>query len=96
MRVINLESKTTSFSDEHGKAVVRRDGEVYKAVITQPDGELMYEGEVPEDCNIPALSKRWQRRIWVLRKGLEQALDSRIVPVRPPRPRVIPPPATSP
>ena len=96
VRLINIESRTTSFSDESGKAVVRREGDVYKATVIGADGAILFDGELPEDCNVPGLEKKWLDRICVLRRGLEHALESRMVPVRPPRPRVVPPAVTSP
>ena len=95
VRMIKFDSQTASFGDEYGKAVVRREGEVYKVLITRPNGEVIYDGDLPANCEIPGVPQRWLRRVCVLRRGLERALDNEMVPVRPPRPRVVPPASTT-
>ncbi|MBK1884253.1 PDZ domain-containing protein [Luteolibacter pohnpeiensis] len=96
VRMVKFDSQSAIFSDEDsGKAVVSREGEAYKVVITDPEGKVIYDGAFPEDREAAGIPKMWLHRIYVLRRGLERALENEMVPVRPPRPRVIPPDSTT-
>ena len=95
-RIITPENRTATFSDTDGKALVRREGEGYQVVITGPDRKIIFDGSLGADGNLDAIPADWHRRIWVLRRSLDHALDSRMVPVRAPRPRVVPPPTPPP
>jgi len=91
-RIITPESRTATLSDADGKALVRREGEGYQVVISGPDKTVLFDGVLGTDGNLDAIPAEWHRRIWVLRRSLDHALDSRMVPVRAPRPRVVPSP----
>jgi hypothetical protein len=96
MKIVNIQDRTATFSNNDGKAVVRRDGEGYRVVINGPDQQAIFEGTLPLDGTLDGVPSDWRRRIWVLRRSLDHALENRLVPVRPPRPRVVPPPAPTP
>jgi hypothetical protein len=96
MKIINLQERTATFSNDDGKALVRREGDGYKVVIKGPDQQAIYDGMLPMDGNLAGIPADWHRRICVLRRSLDHALESRIVPVRPPRPRTVPPPVAPP
>ena len=91
LRVVNVAEKSASFSAEEGHAVVRRDGENYKVKINGPKGELIFEGEASQANKIDKLPVDWNRRIQVLCRTLDQALDGSMMPQRQPQPRVVPP-----
>ena len=93
-RIITPENRTATFSDSDGKALVRREGDGYQVVIHGPDKKVIYEGTLGADGNSDAIPVDWRRRICVLRRSLDHALDSRIVPVHAPRPRVVQPPTS--
>ena len=95
-RIITPENRTATFSDTDGKALVRRQGDGYQVVIHGPDKKIIFDGRLGADGNSDAIPADWHRRICVLRRSLDHALDSRIEPVRAPRPRVVPPPTLSP
>jgi hypothetical protein len=90
MRVVNVEEKTASFSNTEGTALLRREGEGYKIEIRDPSGKAIYEGAFVNLSDISAVPKEWQRRVFALKRGLDHALDGRMTPVRPPRPRIVP------
>ncbi len=91
MRVVNVAEKSASFSADEGKAVVRRDGEIFKVEIVGLTGSKIFEGDLSPDENLDKIPEEWRRRIQVLCRSLDQALDGRILPQRQPRPRVVPP-----
>ncbi|KAB2639545.1 MAG: PDZ domain-containing protein [Verrucomicrobia bacterium] len=95
-RIITPENRTATFSDSDGKALVRRDGDGYQVVIRGPDKQVIFDGRLAADGNSDDIPADWRRRIYVLRRSLDHALDSRIEPVSAPRPRVVPPPTPSP
>jgi hypothetical protein len=94
MRVVNVAEKLASYTNDEGSAEVRRDGTVYQVKITAADGADIFRGTLPADGGLDAVPQPWQRRVAALRRGLDHALDSRLVPIRQPRPRVVPPPQT--
>lgn len=91
MRVVNVAEKSASFSAEEGKAVVRRDGEIFKVEIVGLAGGMIFEGDLSPDEKLDKIPEEWRRRIQVLCRSLDQALDGSMLPKRQPRPRVVPP-----
>ncbi len=96
MRMINVAAKTASFSNDDGTALVRRDGADYYVKIDGPDGESIFEDELSGKDAHKEVPEKWQRRIQILCRTLDQALEGNIVPQRQPRPRVVPPPVETP
>jgi hypothetical protein len=91
MRVVNVAARTATFTTDDGRAVVRRDGELYKVQIHGPKDEVIFDGDLPADGGLESIPDPWRRRINALRRGLNQALDGRMLPSRQPRPRVVSP-----
>ncbi|BCU79461.1 PDZ domain-containing protein [Luteolibacter sp. LG18] len=93
-RIINRENRTASLAVEDGKASLKRipDGKGYELEITDATGELIFNGNLPPNCDVTAVPEAWRGRVKALRRGLDVALDGRMESVRPPRPRVVPPP----
>jgi hypothetical protein len=94
--MINVAAKTASFSNDDGTALVRRDGADYYVKIDGPDGESIFEEELSGTDAFKKVPEKWQRRVQILCRTLDQALEGRIAPQRQPRPRVVPPPAETP
>lgn len=91
MRVVNIAEKSASFSTDEGRAIVRREGAVYKVRIDGLKGELIFEGDLSKNEDLANAPESWRRRIHVLCRTLDQALDGGMVSQRQPRPRVVPP-----
>ena len=91
MKIITLLDRTATFSSAEGKALVRHDGEGYKVLINGPDKKIIFDGSLAEDGNADRVPAEWRRRVCVLRRSLDHALENRIVPVISPRPRVVTP-----
>ena len=91
MRVVNVSERLASYSTDEGRAVVKLNGAVYQVKIQGPKDELIYEGDLPGDGSLEPIPESWRRRIHALRRGLDHALDGRMMPTRQPRPRVVPP-----
>jgi hypothetical protein len=91
MRLVNVADKTASFSADEGKAEVRRDGETYQVKIDDARDKVIFEGEIASDDELEKIPEEWRRRIHVLCRTLDQALDGGMIPQRQPRPRVVPP-----
>lgn len=92
MRVVNMAEKSASFTTDEGRAVVRRDGEAFLVSIHGPSDEVIFEGPVSKDSKFENVPEPWRRKVQVLCRTLEQALNGNVVPQRQPRPRVVPPP----
>ncbi len=88
---IRIAEKTASCSVAEGKASLRREGDIFKVSIQGPDDHVIYEGELGNDEDLQKIPADWQRKVKVLRRSLERALDGSMIPQREPRQRVIPP-----
>lgn len=96
MRVVNVAERLATYSTAEGRVTVQQDGEIYKVSIQGPKNEVIYEGNLPADGSLEKIPEHWRRRVHALRRGLDQALEGRMVPTRQPRPRVVPPLAPNP
>lgn len=96
MRMVNVAAKTASFSNDDGTALVRRDGANFHVKINAPSGESIFDETLAGSDAFGKIPEKWQRRIQILCRTLDQALEGGIVPQRQPRPRVVPPPAETP
>jgi hypothetical protein len=92
MRVVNLAEKVAIYSNEEGQAEVRREGEAHYVKITGPDDAVIHEGPLASPEDQEKIPEAWKRRVFALRRGLDHAIDNRLMPLRQPRPRVVPPP----
>jgi hypothetical protein len=93
VRVVNVATKQASYSNKDGEAIVRREGDSYLVIIKDPQGALIFEGELAKDGGFAKVPDRWRSSVFALRRGLDHALEGRMSPQRLPRPRVVPPPA---
>lgn len=96
MRVVNVADRRATYATDEGRAVVQRDGEIHTVIIHGPKEELIYEGDLPADGSLDKIPERWRRRVNALRRGLDHALEMRMLPGRQPRPRVVPPAVQNP
>jgi hypothetical protein len=96
MRVVDVLEKTASYRTTDGRAEVRKEGAFYHVKILNPKDEPIFEGKILQDSSLERVPIEWRRRVHALRRGLDQALEGRIMPLRQPRPRVVPPPADKP
>lgn len=94
MRQVDVGNKTASYVNDEGRAEIRKEGDIYKVKITGPKGELIHEGDLTVHDDYEKLPSGWKHRIYALRRGLDMAIDGRVILSRQPRPRVVPP-ATS-
>lgn len=88
---VSLANKSASYTSEMGRAEVRKDGEIYRVRIVGPKEELIFEGDLPSDGEALTVPEEWRRRVFALRRGLDHALEGRMIAPRQPRPRVLPP-----
>ncbi len=96
MRMVNVADKTASFSNDDGRALVRRDGDAYHVKIEGPKEEVIFEGDITNSDSLDKVPEKWHRRIQVLCRTLDQALEGTMMSQRQPRPRVVPPPTEKP
>lgn len=96
MRVVNISEKVASYSNDEGRLEVRREGQGYLVKIQNPDEKIIFEGEIPADGNFDTVPDGWKRQVHALRRGLDHQLQTRFIPVRQPRPRVVPPDESEP
>lgn len=89
---VNMANKSASYTSDKGKAEVRKEGELYMVRILGPAEEVIFDGEFPVDPETSGIPEEWRRRMFALRRGLDHALEGRMVPTRQPRPRVVQPP----
>lgn len=93
IRIVNVERKTATISNDRGNAEVSRVENGDAVRILDPNGEVIFEGVVngrPELSNVPY---KWRKQICAMRRSLDHALSAKAAPMRQPRPRIVPPPA---
>lgn len=91
LRVVNVAGKSASFSTREGSAVVSREGESYVVKISGPKDEAIFDGKMAKDGQLDKVPEIWQRRVHVLCRTLDQALDGSLMMERKPQPRRVPP-----
>ncbi|MEO5914259.1 MAG: S1C family serine protease [Luteolibacter sp.] len=96
MRVVNVSEKIASFkedefTEDERTATVHREGDVYKIKIQGAKNLVIYEGELSKDGGLDKIPENWRRKIQVLCRTLDQAIDGNTETERQPRPRVVPP-----
>ncbi|MES2661601.1 MAG: S1C family serine protease [Verrucomicrobiota bacterium] len=101
MRVVNVSEKIASFKEDEfteneRTATVQRDKDVYLIKIQGPKNQIIYEGELSKDGGLDKIPENWRRKIQVLCRTLDQAIDGNMATERQPRPRVVPPAAPKP
>jgi hypothetical protein len=91
-RVINRETRTANLRVDEGNASLKRlENEAgYELEIRGASNEVVFSGNLPANGDLANVPVAWQRRVGALKRGLDSALDGQIVPVRRPRPRLIP------
>lgn len=90
MRIIHPGSRTASLNLSDGIATLRRGEDGDQLEIVTRDGKEVFRGVLPAGEELPAVPEAWRKRVVLLRKGLEQALNGGLAPVRAPRQRVFP------
>jgi hypothetical protein len=92
-RIINRETRTANLRVSDGNASLKRleSGAGYELEIRGEANQVIFNGKLPTNGDLSQVPEAWQRRVGALKRGLDSALDGEIVPVRKPRPRIIPP-----
>lgn len=91
-RLASAAEKSASFSSDEGSARVWREGETFQVKVKGPKKEVIFEGPLSDEGTTPGLSEEWNLRTRILVRTLKQTLDGNVLPVRQPRPRVVPAP----
>ncbi len=92
VRMVNVAEKSASFiCPAEGKASVSREGGIYQVRIWGTKGEVVFEGDLPQNDTPEPLPEMWRKKVQVLCRTLDQALDGGIIPQRQPQSRVAPP-----
>lgn len=89
-KLAHAAEKSASFSSDEGSARVWREGETFQVKVKGPDKEVIFEGPLSDEGTAPGLSEEWNLRTRILVRTLKQTLDGNVLPVRQPRPRVVP------
>jgi predicted RNA-binding Zn-ribbon protein involved in translation (DUF1610 family) len=92
VRMVNFAEKSASFScPSEGKAVVSREDGSYQVSIHNSKGEVIFERKLPKDDSLEQLPEMWRKKVQILCRTLDQALDGGMMPKRQPQARVAPP-----
>jgi|688.fasta_scaffold100880_2 hypothetical protein len=95
IRVVNPADQTATYTTDEGSAEVRRENSVYHVIIKDAAGNSIHEGVHSSTGDMKHVPREWQRRVIALCRGLDHVLDGQIAQPRQPRPRVVPPTASS-
>lgn len=94
LRVVNVAEKSANFTfEDEGKAVVSRAGDQYQVKIQGTKEETIFEGNLAKDASLDAVPEQWRKRVQVLCRTLDAALDGNLMAPREPKPRQAPPAA---
>jgi len=91
MRIVDIEEKKAVVTDERGRAEVTRLSEGDSVRILGTDGKVIFEGLIRGPSELSLVPEGWRRQISAMRRGLDHALSATPVPLRQPRPRIVPP-----
>ncbi len=95
-RLVRVSGKTASFASGGESAVVRREGPSYRVTITATGGEPVFQGSLGPEGSMESVPENWRRRVRVLCRTLDKAMDGSLADGRQPRPRVVPAPPEQP
>lgn len=94
LRVVNVAEKSADFTFQgEGKAMVTRDGDHYQVKIQGTDEAVIFEGSLAKDASLDSVPEQWRKRVQVLCRTLDAALDGNLLTPREPKPRQAPPAA---
>jgi hypothetical protein len=82
-------AKTTG---DDGEAEVVKEGEGYRLSIKDSKQVQIFNGKFPADGSFEEVPAAWKFRVMALKRALDQSISGEIPVLRPPRPRVVPPP----
>lgn len=85
-------NRTASSTNLYGRMVMQRVAEGYRVIIRDNSGKQTFEKIFSPEGQWEGLPDGWHRTIWVLRRSLDNLTENGLTTVRPPRPRVVPPP----
>jgi hypothetical protein len=92
LRVVDVAEKSADFTFEgEGKAVVTKDGDHYQVKIQGTKNEAIFEGCVTKEDALDSVPELWRKRVQVLCRTLDSALDGKLMSPREPKPRQAPP-----
>jgi len=96
MRVVKLAEREAFIANDQGRATVRKVDDGYWLTIQNADGDVIFDDRFDRGMSrhdsVDGIPSEWKRHAYALRRGLDHALEGRMVPQRQPRPRVVPPP----
>lgn len=90
MRVVNVSDRTATYSTDEGKIVLRKEGEIYRVMISNPKEEVIFRGTIMGEDAPEGFPELWKSRVFALKRGLDHQINGVMEPVRAPRPRVVP------
>lgn len=89
VRVSEMFAKTTG---DDGEAEVVKEGEGYRLSIKDSKQVEIFNERFPADGSFERVPAAWKFRVMALKRALDQSISGEIPVLRPPRPRVVPPP----
>lgn len=89
MREVNVGNKTAVYTHDDGKAEIGKEEDGYRVKISNPSGEVIFEGLLKDAQEFDKIPGPWRYRVHALRRGLDMAIEGKTG--RFSRPRVVPP-----
>jgi hypothetical protein len=91
-RVVNASEMFAKTTGDDGEAEVVKEGEGYRLTIKDSKQVQIFNGTFPTDGSFKKVPTAWKFRVMALKRALDQSISGEIPVLRPPRPRVVPPP----
>ncbi|MBK1818306.1 hypothetical protein JIN84_21985 [Luteolibacter yonseiensis] len=92
LRVVNVAEKSAEFTFQgEGKATVTREADQYQVKIRGTADDVIFDGGLAKDALLDAVPEPWRKRVLVLCRTLDSALDGNLMSPREPKPRQAPP-----
>lgn len=94
-RVVDSSEMFAKTTSNDGEAEIAKAGEGYQLSIKDSKQVQIFSATIPAGGSFEGVPTAWKIRVASLKRALDQSISGELPVVRPPRPRVVPPPMTA-
>jgi hypothetical protein len=91
-RVVDSSEMFAKTTSDDGEAEIAKEGEGYRLSIKDSKQVEIFSATIPAGGSFEGVPTAWKIRVSSLKRALDQSISGEIPVLRPPRPRVVPPP----
>jgi hypothetical protein len=94
-QVVHTSEMFAKTTGKDGVAEILKVDEGYKLKIKDSKEKSIYSASIPDGGSFEGVPTAWDLRVKALKRALDRSISGELPMVRPPRPRVVPPPMTA-